>query len=132
MNITRLLNKAFLAPRLKEIEQYATRSEALQNQFTTAAFPTNAFLWLDNPEKVGWWGSMDMAMPQEVVDWMENTARNHPDVVKTLSSPGLASAYIPDLKPDSYLRNTFYYYRGLEFLLNQRFHPLPQCCLPTS
>ena len=32
MNITRLLNKAFLAPRLKEIEQYATRSEALQNQ----------------------------------------------------------------------------------------------------
>lgn len=103
----------------------AQTAEVLQNQFTTAAFPTNAFLWLDNPEKVGWWRSMDMAMPQEVVDWMENTARNHPDVVKTLSSPGLASAYIPDLKPDSYLRNTFYYYNGLEFRLNQRFHPLP-------
>ena len=56
----------------------AQTAEALQNQFTTAAFPTNAFLWLDNPEKVGWWRSMDMAMPQEVVDWMENTARNHP------------------------------------------------------
>ena len=103
----------------------AQTAEALQNQFTTVALPTNAFLWIDNPEKVGWWGSMDMAMPQEVVDWMENTAQNHPDVVKTLASPGLASAYIPDLKPDSYLRNTYYYYYPDLPRLNQRFHPLP-------
>ena len=103
----------------------AQTAEDLQNQFTTVALPTNAFLWLDNPEKVGWWRSMDMAMPQEIVDWMENTAWNHPDVVKTLSSPGLASAYISDLEPDSYLRNTFYFYNGHEWLLNQRFHPLP-------
>ena len=31
MNITSLLNKAYFAPRLKEIGQYATRSEELQN-----------------------------------------------------------------------------------------------------
>ena len=32
MNITKLLNKAYFAPRLKEIEQYATRSGQLQEQ----------------------------------------------------------------------------------------------------
>ena len=32
MNITKLLNKAYFAPRLKEIEQYAVRSGQLQEE----------------------------------------------------------------------------------------------------
>ena len=101
----------------------AQTAEALQNQFTTVALPTKNFLPSLEETYYGWGDKIDVRMPTEIVDWMENTTRNHPDVGKTLSSPGLASAYIPDLKPDSYLRHTFYYYIATNIV--QRFHPIP-------
>lgn len=62
----------------------AQQTEArLNNTFQTAAFPSVQY-------------------GKEADQWVRNFARDNPKIVETIHSPGLASAYIPQLSPDNY------------------------------
>ena len=41
-------------------------------------------------------------LPDEIRRWLEETVAAHPEIVKEVSTPGLASAYIPALTPINY------------------------------
>ncbi len=41
-------------------------------------------------------------LPDEIRQWLEETIAAHPEIVKEVSTPGLASAYIPALTPINY------------------------------
>lgn len=41
-------------------------------------------------------------LPDEIRQWLEETIAEHPEIVKAVSAPGLASAYIPGLIPINY------------------------------
>ena len=87
----------------------AYTAEAMQYQFTTVALPTAQFQFsqeTDEEPSV----QVESELPPEIVRWIESTAQSRPDLVKTIASPGLASAHIPTLNPDTYLRHTYYPY----------------------
>ena len=87
----------------------AYTAEAMQYQFTTVALPTAQFQFsqeTDEEPSV----QVESELPPEIVRWIERTAQSRPDLVKTIASPGLASAHIPTLNPDTYLRHTYYPY----------------------
>lgn len=39
-------------------------------------------------------------LPEEVSNWFDGVAKTYPDIIKAVASPGLASAYIPELEVD--------------------------------
>ncbi len=41
-------------------------------------------------------------LPDEIRQWLEDTIAQHPEIVKAISTPGLASAYLPELTPINY------------------------------
>lgn len=45
---------------------------------------------------------------EEVRQWMEALPETHPELVQSISSPGLASAYIPQLEQDNYTNYDLY------------------------
>ena len=51
-------------------------------------------------------------VPEEIKNWLSETAEKYPEIIKTVSSPGLASAYIPELTLDLYVE---YEYPGFDF-----------------
>lgn len=72
---------------------------ALEETFTTIALPTEIYQYSDDSIY------LENTIPEEVSQWMEALAAQYPDVVKAVASPGLASAYIRELKPDNYTRH---------------------------
>ena len=69
-----------------------TRAE-LENQYDTIALTTDVFK------------GDAVELPAEYVEWIEQTAASHPELVKCISDTGLLSAYIPDLKVDNYTQH---------------------------
>lgn len=76
---------------------------AMENQFTTVAMPTGKYNLASTTLPTGEiMLSPSMTLPKELAECMDALATNNPDVVKTVASPGLASAYIPELKSELY------------------------------
>lgn len=79
---------------------------ALDDQFTTIALPTTKYHYSErtltdpegNPYTMVSWST---TLPEEIVNWVMDTVETRPDLVESLASPGLASAYIPELKPEN-------------------------------
>lgn len=68
----------------------ANMRAAMEESYHTVALPTNKY-------QTG-------SIPQEVLDWIDKTVEENPDVILSDSHAGLASAYIPELHPDNYIR----------------------------
>lgn len=76
---------------------------AMENQFTTVAMPTGKYNMTSTTLPTGETIlSPSMTLPKELAELMDSLAAQNPDVVKTVASPGLASAYIPELKSELY------------------------------
>lgn len=74
----------------------AKRIEAqLDEVYTTVALPTSKYQETYAGEII------TNEFPQEVLDWIMQTAAENPDIVELVDSRGLASAYIPELVPDN-------------------------------
>ena len=71
----------------------------LEYQFTTVALPTTYWNF-----RINSYGDMTMLSyrNKDVDTWVQEKIAEHPELVETVSSPGLASAYIPALTVDAY------------------------------
>lgn len=72
-------------------------AERLDDLFLTVALPTTNY------------NGMSRKLPEEISLFMESLDTDYPDVIRAVSAPGLASAYIPQLKPDMYTNHTSYF-----------------------
>lgn len=71
--------------------------EQLDDLFLTIAMPTTKY------------NGTSRKLPEKAADFLEELTINYPDIVRAVSSPGLASAYIPQLTPDMYTNHTSYF-----------------------
>ena len=71
--------------------------ERLDDLFLTVALPTTNY------------NGMSRKLPEEISLFLESLDTDYPDVIRAVSAPGLASAYIPQLKPDMYTNHTSYF-----------------------
>ena len=79
----------------------------LQYQFTTVALPTGNYNFKAYANGVVvYLRSMD----PEIADWIDEKIAQHPELVETVASPGLASAYISGLAVDNHSRNGYQKY----------------------
>ncbi len=69
----------------------------LDDLFLTIAMPTTKY------------NGTSRKLPQETADFLEELTTDYPDIVRAVSTPGLASAYISQLKPDMYTKHTSYF-----------------------
>lgn len=72
----------------------------IEYEYTTIALPTAKFQYEE--DFLG--GYFLPYLPDEVIRWLNETIQKSPELVETVASPGLASAYIPRLNPDNYTR----------------------------
>lgn len=91
------------------------RTEAqLQYRFTTIALPSTKYNYRD-VNGVSFDGkpiiftTTTTTMPAEILEWINNTAQSRPDLVETISSQGLASAYIKELIPENVTDFMYYH-----------------------
>ena len=75
----------------------------LANNFTTVALPTTKYQY----ETVGMTQIYKRKLPKEIRNWLDQTIANHPEIVKSVQSVGLASAYVPDLVIDNYTNHNY-------------------------
>lgn len=71
--------------------------EQLDDLFLTIAMPTTKY------------NGTSRKLPQQASDFLEELTTDYPDIVRAVSAPGLASAYIEQLKPDMYTNHTSYF-----------------------
>lgn len=69
----------------------------LDDLFLTIAMPTANY------------NGTSRKLPVEAADFLEELTANYPDIVRAVSSPGLASACISQLKPDMYTEHSSYF-----------------------
>ncbi len=80
--------------------------EALDNSFSTLALQTLSYqveektLILEDGRDLSYWNFLNVPT-QEITDFIADIVASHPELVKTVSNPGLASVYIPELTPDN-------------------------------
>lgn len=93
----------------------ADQTEAkIEYNFTTVALPTTKYNYSDsfftdfegNQIPYVKWSE---TLPAEITDWICHTAQTRDDLVETLASPGLASAYFPGITPDNLTQHNYYY-----------------------
>ena len=97
----------------------ADKTEAtLEYHFTTIALPTTKYNYSESyftdfeGNKIPYL-SWSQTLPEEIVDWIENTIQTRTDLVETLAAPGLASAFIHELAPDNLTQHIYHYpYNG--------------------
>lgn len=78
-----------------------TTAESLNNRFTTIAIPAGL-------QKVDELVIKPSAtLPDDLRLWLEETAAEHPDVVKGIMKQGILSAYIPGLTPLNYTQGKY-------------------------
>lgn len=94
----------------------ADKTEAqMEYHFTTVALPTSKYNY---EERVitAFDGSTirytykNRNMPESVADVVNGIVEAHPELVETVATPGLASAYVPELKPDNEVNHLCYPY----------------------
>lgn len=74
----------------------------LENSFTTLGVPEGTVSYK------GYTMFIDTTPPAEFSSWLEETAQNHPDIIKKLAKHGVLSAYIPELTPLNYTKGVSY------------------------
>ena len=80
-----------------------TMESKLESICTSVGLLTEKFLctaYVDRYQNVEYWVTTDM--PDDVAQWMYDMLEQYPDIVKGVNRPGLASAYIPELKADNF------------------------------
>ncbi len=88
--------------------------ETMERHFTTIALMTHAHQYeereveLFNGEVIQYKAFM-YQVPEEIAQFIDTMMAEHPELVKTMASPGLASAYIPELTPDNLSHYTYHY-----------------------
>lgn len=90
--------------------QYRSSREALDkldNQYNTVALITDESNYNSNKTAEGFAIQLSSGLPDEVLEWIETTVNEHPELIKLDSRPGLASAYIPELNPDLYIEHEY-------------------------
>lgn len=80
----------------------------LEYKFTTVALPTCNYNFKDSTME-GVYVYLSY-MNKDVAAWVDRQIEAHPGLVETIASPGLASAYIPDLTLDSYAAKPYQKY----------------------
>jgi len=78
-----------------------TTAESLNNRFTTIAIPAG----LQKVDELVIKPSV--TLPDDLRLWLEETAEEHPDVVKGIMKQGILSAYIPGLTPLNYTQGKY-------------------------
>lgn len=73
-----------------------------EKMFTTTAITTINYQYTTEPTVTGSASRFDRHLPEDALIWMQELTEEHPELVKTVSAPGLASAYIPELVPSNY------------------------------
>ncbi len=68
---------------------------ALGETFTTIALPTEIY-------QLSGYDSVKQTLPEEVSAWIQQMTAENPDIVKAVTAPGLASAYVPQLQQDNH------------------------------
>lgn len=83
--------------------------ENLDDRYDTIALLTDEAFWGPNL-----FGEIKRQsnLPEETQQWIDETVQNRTDLVKTMSSTGLISAYIPELTIDNFSRYENGYYMG--------------------
>lgn len=71
--------------------------DQLDDLFLSVALPTTKY------------NGLSRKLPEGIQKFMDRLDTEYPDVVRAVSAPGLASAYIPQLKPDMYTRHQSYF-----------------------
>lgn len=88
---------------------------SLEYNFTTVALPTTKYQYVEKEFNGIPYTAFSESLPEEVVNWIEQTVSNHPELVETVAAPGLASAYIPELIPDNVTQHKYHYpYTGTQ------------------
>ncbi len=67
-----------------------TTEQRIHDQFTTVAMPVST-----------------LTMPEDLLSWLETTAAEHPDIIKTIAKQGFLSAYIPELTAMNYTNGKY-------------------------
>ncbi len=73
--------------------------ENLDDRYTTIGLLSDAYFWSVNPSGGKRYSSH---LPEETQEWINRLIWNRTDIVRTVSSTGLISAYIPDLTIDNF------------------------------
>ena len=96
---------AFLSVGIGQAIMAKDTLNSFENNFTTVALISGKFR--QDYRKTYKFGDktfsvIQRTIPEEISNWLDSMTKEHPDIVKDISSPGLASAYIPDLEVDFY------------------------------
>ena len=96
--------------------QYSSSREALNkldDQYNTVALITDESNYSSNQTPEGFAIQLSSGLPDEVLEWIETAVKEHPELIKLDSRPGLASAYIPELSPDLYVEHEYRHYASV-------------------
>lgn len=80
--------------------------EALNQRFSTVGIP------LVQEDLDGNVTAASFLLEKEFQTWLEHTADEHPDIVKTISRHGILSAYVPALNPFSPIQEKYHDYKS--------------------
>ncbi len=87
---------------------------ALEHHFTTVALPTIKYNYAESyfisfsGDRIPY-TKWSQELPEDITAWIDQTVQTRTDLVETLASPGLASAYIPELTPDHLTNHTYHH-----------------------
>ena len=76
-----------------------------EETFTTTAITTIDYQYTEWDTENGWGDSFSRSLPDGAKAWLESLVTEHPKLIKAVSTPGLASAYIPALIPSNYTQH---------------------------
>ncbi len=86
----------------------------MDQHFTTIALQTYKYRWEDatvplfDGSEITYQRFLN-ELPEEIANFIDTLTVEHPELVKTMASHGLASAYIPELTPDNLSHYTYHY-----------------------
>ena len=80
--------------------------ENLDDRYTTIGLLSNTYFWSENKSGRR---SYSSHLPEDIQQWIEILIWNRTDLVKSVSSTGLISAYIPDLNIDHFSKYKYGY-----------------------
>lgn len=100
--------------------------KVLANNFTTVALPTTKYQY----ETVGMTTIYKRKLPKEIRNWLDQTIADHPEIVKSVRSVGLASAYVPELVIDNYTNHDYNdpSYAGFSYTFQPSPEGMPYSC----
>lgn len=102
--------------------------KTLDYNHTTVALPTAKFQY--SQSNGGYAASFSVQLPEEIANWITQTATNYPGIVKSVSSPGLASAYASDLVLDNYTDHDYneLTFTNISYFLQPAPEGMPYSC----